>query len=403
MSVIVAEPSGQPRSAHPRPADRFAGLDLEQLPSPCYVIDLAQLRRNGQILAQVQAAAGCKILLALKAFSTWSVFSEIRPFLAGTCASGYYEARLGFEEFGGEVHVFSPAFTEGDIGRLLEIADHISFNSLHQWERHGRRILECPREIQCGLRVNPRVRVAATELYDPSAPRSRFGILASEMPSELPSGVTGIHFHNLCEQTLEPLLRTLESVERDFGHLLRQARWFNLGGGHLITRAGYEVDDLIHLIQRLKSSYGVEVYLEPGEAVVLNAGIVVGTVQDVVHRGHESVAITDLSATCHMPDVLEMPYRPALWDSYEFGETPYSYRLGGNTCLAGDILGDFAFDAPVRPGQRLAFDNEALYTMVKTTTFNGVPHPAIATWDPDVRELRVVREFGYEDYKKRLS
>lgn len=391
------------QSAHPRPADRFVGLDLDQLPSPCYVVDLAQVRKNGRLLADIQAAAGCKILLALKAFSTWNVFPQLRPFLAGTCASGRHEARLGFEEFGGEVHVFAPAYTTEDMDCLLAIADHISFNSLTQWELHRPRIQGHPRKIHCGFRINPRVQVAATELYDPSAPRSRFGILASEAPSSLPPGITGIHVHNLCEQTLQPLVQTLERVEAEFGHLLHQAQWLNLGGGHLLTRTDYPVNELIALVQRLKSTYGVEVYLEPGEAVVYYAGIVVGTVQDVLNRGADSVAVTDLSATCHMPDVLEMPYRPALWDSFEFGQTPYSYRLGGNTCLAGDVIGDFGFAAPLRAGQRIAFDNEAFYTLVKSTTFNGVPHPAIVTWDSDTRELRVVREFGYDDYKRRLS
>ena len=391
------------RSNHPRPVDRFKGLDLAQVPSPCYVVDLEQLRRNGRLMAHIQAAAACKILLALKAFSTWSAFPEIKPFLAGTCASGRHEARLGFEEFGGEVHVFAPVFTDTDMECLVEIADHISFNSLHQWERHRPRIQGQARSIQCGLRINPRVQVATTEMYDPSAPRSRFGVLASELSDILPEGITGLHVHNLCEQTLGPLLRTLEAVERDFGHLLHQAKWLNLGGGHHLTRAGYEVEELIALIRRLKSTYGVEIYLEPGEAAVLNAGIIVATVQDVLERGPESVAILDLSATCHMPDVLEMPYRPALWDSYEYGQTPHSYRLGGDTCLAGDVFGDFAFPAPLRPGQRIAFDNEALYTMVKSTSFNGVPHPSIATWDPETGELKVVREFGYEDYKRRLS
>ncbi|MEM0969556.1 MAG: carboxynorspermidine decarboxylase, partial [Verrucomicrobiota bacterium] len=382
----------------------FVGFNPYDVPSPCYVLDRAYLRRNARILGRLQKDTNCRILLALKAFAAWQVFDDLKGNLAGTCASGLNEAKLATKHFGGEVHVFSPGFDSLTFPSILEIADHVSFNSLSQWQRFGSEALatEGPR-VSCGLRINPQCRVAEHTIYDPSAPRSRFGILASEFGESLPPGVEGLHVHNLCEQSLDPLVKTVQAMERDFGHLLPSLQWLNLGGGHLLTRDDYEVSGLVQLLRRLQADYGIEIYLEPGEAVVDNAGVFVTTVLDVIERGPNSVAILDASATCHMPDVLEMPYRPALWDSWGEREQPHSYRIGGNTCLSGDFFGTYTFPEPLQVGQRLVFDNEAMYTMVKTSTFNGLPLPSIATWDSDTEELEVARTFGYEDYESRLS
>jgi carboxynorspermidine decarboxylase len=380
------------------------GIDIPQIaqlaPSPAYVVDLGRLRHNLAILDQVQQRSGAKILMALKAFAMWSTFPLIRQTLHGVCASSPWEARLGREEFGGEVHSFAAAFKESDVVELLSISNHLVFNSFNQLERF--RPLWEPSGVSIGLRVNPEHSEGHTEIYDPCAPNSRLGIPLAEFEGRSLSGVEGLHFHTLCEQLFEPLQRTVRVFEEKFGQYLRGMKWLNLGGGHHITRAGYDIDGLVELIKYLKEKYQVEVYLEPGEAVVIGTGLLVGEVLDIVDNGMQ-IAILDVSATCHMPDVLEMPYRPAITNGFDPDEKPCTYRLGGPSCLAGDVIGDWSFEQPLKPGDRLVFEDMSHYTMVKTTTFNGIQHPHLCTFEPKTGELAVVRSFGYQDFRSRLS
>ncbi len=384
----------------------MTGIDinriLELAPSPAYVVDLGRLRHNLAILDEVQRRSGAKILMALKAFAMWSVFPLIRETLRGVCASSPWEARLGFEEFGREVHSFAAAFKESDVVELLRVSNHLVFNSFNQLERFRPLWEKEAGRVSVGLRVNPEHSEGHTAIYDPCAPKSRLGIPRQEFDGRPLEGIEGLHFHTLCEQLYEPLERTARAFEEKFGQFLPQMKWLNLGGGHHITREGYDIDALVELVRYFKGKYGVEVYLEPGEAIAIGTGILVGEVLDVVHNEMD-IAILDVSATCHMPDCLEMPYRPAITGGYDPGEKPYTYRLGGPSCLAGDIIGDWSFDRPLKPGDRLAFEDMAHYTMVKTTTFNGIQHPAICTYEPETGELKVVRRFGYEDFRSRLS
>jgi carboxynorspermidine decarboxylase len=408
---------------------------LELAPSPAYVVDLGRLRHNLSILDEVQKRSGAKILMALKAFAMWSVFPLIRETLHGVCASSPWEARLGREEFGREVHSFAAAFKESDIVELLSTSNHLVFNSFAQlerfrplWEREAGR-------VSVGLRVNPEHSEGHTDIYDPCAPKSRLGIPYAEFvrrsgsprqsslrlrsgndgdsrcaeegslsgeEGRFLSGVEGLHFHTLCEQLFEPLARTSKAFEEKFGAFLPQMKWLNLGGGHHITREGYDIDGLVELIKYYKGKYGVEVYLEPGEAIAIGTGILVGEVLDIV-QNQMDIAILDVSATCHMPDVLEMPYRPEITGGFDPRVKPHTYRLGGPSCLAGDVIGDWSFDRPLKVGDRLAFEDMAHYTMVKTTTFNGIQHPAICTYEPVTGELAVVRRFNYGDFKSRLG
>jgi carboxyaminopropylagmatine decarboxylase len=384
----------------------LTGIDipkiLELAPSPAYVVDLGRMRHNLAILDGVQQRSGAKILMALKAFSMWSVFPLIRETLQGVCASSPWEARLGREEFGGEVHSFSAAFRESDVVELLEISDHLVFNSFNQLERFRPLWERYAGKVSIGLRVNPEHSEGHTAIYDPCAPKSRLGIPRREFEGKSLAGVEGLHFHTLCEQLFEPLERTAAAFEEKFGQFLPRMKWLNLGGGHHITREGYDIDALVELVKYFRGKYGVEVYLEPGEAIAIGTGVLVGEVLDVVNNGME-IAILDVSATCHMPDILEMPYRPGITGGYDPGEKPYTCRLAGPSCLAGDVIGDWSFEQPLKPGDRLAFEDMSHYTMVKTTTFNGIQHPAICTWEPDTGELKVVRRFGYEDFRSRLS
>ena len=371
-------------------------------PSPAFVVDLGRLRHNLAILDDVQKRSGAKILLALKAFSMWSVFPLVSQTLHGVCASSPWEARLGREEFGREVHSFSAAFKESDVAELLTTSNHLVFNSFNQLERF--RPLWEPQagRVSVGLRVNPENSEGHTEIYDPSAPKSRLGILRSEFEGKSLEGVEGLHFHTLCEQLFEPLERTARAFEEKFGGFLPQMKWLNLGGGHHITREGYDVDALVELIRYFKRKYDLEVYLEPGEAIAIGTGILVSEVLDVVHN-EVAIAILDVSATCHMPDILEMPYRPEIQSGFPAGEKGHDYRLGGPSCLAGDVIGDWSFEQPLTAGERLAFLDMSHYTMVKTTTFNGIQLPHICTFEPQTGELKVVRSFGYQDFKNRLS
>lgn len=371
---------------------------LQGVQTPYFVIDEETLDSNLQILKRVMDESGAKILLAQKAFSIYQCYPQIRSVLCGSTASGLYEARLGFEEMGGETHVFSPAYQDHWFDELLDYAGHIVFNSLSQWQHFKDRALA--RGKSCGLRINPMHSTQDHAIYDPCVEGSRFGVLRDALNGADLSGIEGLHFHTLCEQNVDALVETLDVVERDFGDLLQQMKWLNLGGGHHITRADYDIDTLIQTLRRLRKDYDLDVYLEPGEAVVLNAGYLVTSVVDLVHNGMD-IAIVDASAACHMPDVIEMPYRPPLEHSGETGERAHTYRLGGPTCLAGDVIGDYSFDQPLAVGDTLVFDDMALYTMVKTNTFNGMPLPAIYRGSAHTGAT-LVRSFGYEDFKERL-
>lgn len=372
---------------------------MDRLPTPCYLVDESLIRRNLEILAGVKERTGCKILLAQKAFSMYALYPLIGKYLDGATASGLFEARLGREEMGKENHIFSPAYREDEFDEITGLCDHIIFNSFAQLEKFGSQALAAGREI--GLRINPECSTQDHAIYDPCSPGSRLGVTAENFRPELLQGVSGLHFHTLCEQDADALAQTLEAVEARFGEYLPQMKWLNFGGGHHITRADYDIDLLCSLISRIQEKYSVQVYLEPGEAVALNAGFLITTVLDTVHNGMD-IAILDSSAACHMPDVLEMPYRPPLLDSGKAGERPYTYRLTGPTCLAGDVIGDYSFDAPLAPGDRLIFGDMAIYTMVKNNTFNGMNLPAIILRHEDGSD-QILRTFGYEDFKCRLG
>jgi len=384
----------------------MTGIDipkiLELAPSPAYVVDLGRLRHNLEILDRVQQRSGAKILLALKAFALWKTFPLIRQTLHGVCASSPWEARLGREEFGREVHSFAAAFKKSDVVELLGISNHLVFNSFAQLERFRPLWEKEKGRVSIGLRINPEHSEGHTRIYDPCAPGSRLGIPRGEFESRSLEGVEGLHFHTLCEQLFEPLARTAKVVEENFGNYLSKMKWLNFGGGHHITREGYDIDGLVELIEHFQGKYGVQVYLEPGEAIAIGTGLLVSEVLDVVHNRFDT-AILDVSATCHMPDVLEMPYRPEIFGGFDAGTKPYGYRLGGPSCLAGDVIGEWSFDEPLSVGKRLAFLDMAHYTMVKTTTFNGIRHPHICTFEPETGELKVLRSFGYEDFKNRLA
>ncbi|MEK3789158.1 MULTISPECIES: carboxynorspermidine decarboxylase [Paenibacillus] len=375
-------------------------MKFEELPTPCYVVDEGLLEKNLKILRGVMERTGCKIVLAQKAFSMTTMYPLIGEYLSGTTASGLYEARLGYEEMGKENHIFSPAYREDEIDEIIEICDHIIFNSFSQLERFKDRALKGGRSI--GLRINPECSTQEGHaIYDPCSPGSRFGVTLEHFRPEQLEGVEGLHFHTHCQQNSDDLETTLNAVEEKFGPWLSQMKWINFGGGHHITREDYDIARLEKCIKRMQEVYGLEVYLEPGEAIALNAGYLVTTVLDTLQNGID-IAVLDTSACCHMPDVLEMPYRPPLFGSGEVGEKPHLYRLGGQTCLTGDIIGDYSFDQPLKSGDRLTFGDMAIYTMVKNTTFNGMALPAIAVQRKD-GDCEVVRQFGYNDFKMRLA
>ncbi|TDB03244.1 carboxynorspermidine decarboxylase [Halomonas marinisediminis] len=384
---------------------REQGLDfnVRACPSPAYVVDDALLRRNLERLGEVQAASGAKILLALKGFAMWDTFPLVRQYLVGTTSSGQDEARLGAETFGGEVHCYSPAFTEEELRVVLRYADHLSFNSPGQWRRFRETIATAPRRVSCGLRVNPEHSTGEVPLYDPCASGSRLGTRARDLTPEDLEGLEGLHFHTLCEQNSDDLETTLAAFEARFGHYLGDLEWVNFGGGHHITRDDYDIERLVRVIRGFRERHPhLTVYLEPGEAIALNTGYLICTVLDIVDNDGP-IAILDTSATAHMPDVLEMPYRPEIIGGGKPDEKAHTYRLGGQTCLAGDIVGEYSFDAPLAIGDRLVFTDMAHYTMVKTTTFNGIRLPSICRIDEASREVRTVRTFGYVDYMQRLS
>lgn len=379
-------------------------MDKTQLKTPCYVVQERKIRDNLEILKEICDETGCRILLAQKAFSMYSLYPLIGKYLNGATASGLFEARLGYEEMGKENHIFSPAYREDEMDEILRYCDHIIFNSPSQFKRYRDRVKAAGRSM--GLRINPECSTQEGHaIYDPCAPFSRLGTTAGkfreEMTEEDISGLDGLHFHTLCEQDADALAVTLKAVEEKFGEYLYGMKWLNFGGGHHITRPDYDRELLKRCIRHVQETYGVDVYLEPGEAVALNAGILLTEVLEIVDNGMQ-IAVLDASAACHMPDVLEMPYRPPVKDSGEPGEKAYTYRLAGPTCLAGDVIGDYSFDRPLHPGDRVVFEDMALYTMVKTNTFNGMALPSIA-WRDESGRVSLVKSFGYEDFKGRLS
>ena len=366
--------------------------------TPCFIIDEKNLLRNLEILKRVKDNTGCKILLAQKAYSCYATYPLIAKYLDGTTASGLYEAKLGKEHFPGEVHVFSPAYKREDFEQLLDIADEFVFNSMAQLKKYAPAAKARGKGV--GLRLNPECSTQDHAIYDPCSPGSRMGVRACDFDEGALELLDGFHMHTLCEQNSDALAKTVEALEEKFGKYLCRVKWLNLGGGHHITRPDYDIPLLEKTVRRLQDTYGVQVYLEPGEAVVLNAGELNGTVLDIVSNGID-IAVPDTSAACHMPDVLEMPYRPPVLDSGQPGEKKYTYRLAGNTCLAGDVIGDYSFDMPLRIGDRVTFLDMALYTMVKTNTFNGTPLPDIL-YRKSNGELLTVRTFSYDDFKSRL-
>ncbi|VAX22458.1 Carboxynorspermidine decarboxylase [hydrothermal vent metagenome] len=376
-------------------------IDPARIPSPAYVCEEEKLRANLKLLADAQDEAGCDIVLALKGFAMWSVFPIVREYLRGVSASSVNEARLGHEEFGGQMHYYAPAIKENEIAEVVRLSDHITFNSFAQLRLYRAKVMASNEKIGIGLRVNPECNVVETEIYNPCVRHSRLGITAKEFYKGSIDGVTGLHFHALCENSADDLEIALGAVEDKFGSVIGRMEWINFGGGHHITRPGYNVDKLVRLVRSFKKKYGVKIILEPGEAVALNAGALVATVVDIV-RNEIEIAILDTSAAAHMPDALEMPYRPQIEGSAGPNVHPHTYRLAGGTCMAGDVIGDYSFPEPLAIGARLVFCDMLHYTMVKNNAFNGVPLPSIGIYRAD-GTYHQVREFGYDDYKNRLS
>lgn len=376
-------------------------IDISTLPTPSYLVDQRLLIKNLELLSSVKERTGCKILLAQKAFSMFSVYPLIAKYLDGVTSSGVMEARLGYEEMGKEVHTYAPAFADHEMDDVIRYSDHIVFNSFHQWNKFKDKVKNSGKQIECGLRLNPKYSEIDTDIYNPCFTGSRLGITPEQFQPDQLDGIDGLHFHTMCEQNSDTLERTLKVVDDTFGSYIKQMKWLNFGGGHHITRSDYDIETLIRCIQFAQDTYGVQVYLEPGEAVALNTGYLVSTVLDTIENGMH-LAILDTSAACHMPDVLEMPYRPHIIGAGLPNEKTYTYRLGGPTCLAGDIIGDYSFDAPLKEGDKLIFYDMAHYTMVKNNTFNGMNLPSIALYSQK-NGLQIIKQFGYEDFKSRLS
>ncbi len=377
-------------------------IDFNALPTPFYVVDQGLLRKNLEILRTVQQRTGCKILLALKGYSMYATFPLIGQYLAGITASSLFEARLGHEEMGKEVHIYAPAYLDREFDEILQYCDHLVFNSFDQWNHFRDKVRGVHgKTIECGIRINPEYSEIKTPLYNPCYLHSRLGVTFENFRPDDLAGISGLHFHTMCEQNSDTLERTVQIVDQKFGDSIRKMKWLNFGGGHHITRPDYDIEALVRSIMYFKDKYGIGIYLEPGEAIALNTGFLAASVLDIVDNGMP-IAILDTSAACHMPDVLEMPYRPDIIGAGRPGEYAYTVRLGGLTCLAGDIIGDYSFPQPLKPGDRLVFCDMAHYTMVKNNMFNGVNLPAIALYD-ETEGLKIIRQFGYEDYKSRLS
>ncbi|MFA0960173.1 carboxynorspermidine decarboxylase [Roseivirga sp. BDSF3-8] len=377
-------------------------INFDRVPTACFVLDEAKLRRNLETMRYVQEQSGARIILALKGFAMFSAFGLIKEYLHGTTASSLHEARLGYEEFGNEVHAYTPAYFDNEFDELLGYCNHITFNSPAQWERFRGKVQSSNKKVSCGIRINPEYSEVETDLYNPCAIGTRLGVTADQLGSTLPEGIEGLHFHTLCENDSYALERTLRVIEDRFGPLLHQAKWLNLGGGHLMTRKGYDLEHLIELIRHLRETYEVEVTMEPGSAVAWETGYLTSTVEDIIDNHGIGAVVLDVSVSAHMPDCIEMPYKPRVLGARDAEPGEPGYRLGGLTCLAGDYVGDYAFDAPLQIGDRVVFDDMMHYTMVKTTFFNGVRHPSIGIWHED-DTFELVRKFGYEDYRNKLS
>lgn len=378
-------------------------IDYNKIPSPCYVIEEDLLRRNLALIKRVKELAAVNIILAFKAFALWKVFPIIREYIPFSTASSKFEARLALEEMGSPAHTYSPAYTEADFPEILRCSSHITFNSLSQFARFYPMVQADGGRVSCGLRINPEYSDVETDLYNPCAPGSRMGVVRDLLGDKLPEGIEGLHFHTLCESTSYDLEKTLAVVEERFGTFLPQIKWLNMGGGHLMTRQGYDVDHLIRLLNDFHAKYpNLELIMEPGSAFGWQTGFLMTSVVDVVENHGIQTAIMDASFTCHMPDCLEMPYKPRIRFATDPVEGKPTYRIGGNSCLSGDYMGDWSFDKPLQVGDRLIFEDMLHYTTVKTTMFNGIPHPALAMLTSD-GQLQLLREFGYEDYKNRMD
>ena len=378
-------------------------IDINKLPSPCYVMEEKLLRDNLSLIKSVKDRAGVNIILAFKAFALWKAFPIVREYIPFSTASSKFEAQLAYEEMGSLAHTYSPAYTDADFPTIMRYSSHVTFNSLSQFERFYPMVkADCCR-VSCGLRINPEFSDVETDLYNPCAPGSRMGVIRDHLGDELPEGIEGLHFHTLCESTSYDLERTLAEVERRFGCFLPKIKWLNMGGGHLMTRKGYDVDHLVELLKGFKAKYpNLEVIMEPGSAFAWQTGFLLTTVVDIVENHGVKTAIIDASFTCHMPDCLEMPYKPRIRFATDPVEGKPTYRIGGNSCLSGDFMGDWSFDKPLSVGDRLIFEDMIHYTIVKTNMFNGIPHPSLAMWSAD-DNLVMFREFGYEDYKNRMD
>jgi carboxynorspermidine decarboxylase len=379
-------------------------VDFTQIPDPCYVIEESLLRSNLEKISQVSRAAGVEIILAFKGFSLWKVFPIVREYISGTAASGVHEATLAAEEMKTLAHTYSPAFTEKEFQKVMEVSSHITFNSLDQYKKFSERLKSFPRAISAGIRVNPEYSEVKTALYNPCAPGARLGITADQLGDCLPEGIDGLHFHTLCESTSFDLEKTLEAFESRFRKLLGQLKWVNMGGGHLMTRKDYNTDHLVQILKAFKTRWpNLSVLLEPGSAFAWETGFLLASVVDLVENSGIKTAILNVSFTAHMPDCLEMPYQPRIRDAYqEVLPGKPAYRMGGNSCLAGDYMGTWSFDEPLKCGDRILFEDMIHYTIVKTNTFNGVPHPSIGIWNEQTG-FKLLREFGYADYKNRMD
>lgn len=378
-------------------------IDLNAIPSPCYVMEEKLLRNNLALIKRVKEEAGVNIILAFKAFALWKSFPIVREYIPYSTASSKFEAQLAFEEMGSPAHTYSPAYTEADFPAILKYSSHMTFNSLSQFDRFYPLVKADGHGISCGLRINPEFSDVETDLYNPCAPGSRMGIVRDLLGETLPEGVEGLHFHTLCESSSYDLERTLQEVDKKFGTLLSQVKWLNMGGGHLMTRKDYDTAHLVSVLRAFKTKYpNLEIIMEPGSAFAWQTGFLLTTVVDIVENKGIKTAIIDASFTCHMPDCLEMPYKPAIRNATDAVEGKPTYRIGGNSCLSGDYMGDWSFDKPLEVGDKVIFEDMIHYTIVKTSMFNGIPHPSLALWSKE-DELVLYRSFGYEDYKNRMS
>ncbi len=378
-------------------------IDIKKIPSPCYVLDEDLLRKNLELIKSVKERAGVEIILAFKSFAMWGAFPIIKPYISFATASSVNEARLAFEEMGTKAHTYAPVFTDGEFDSILKYSSHITFNSLSQFERLKKRVENYAENISLGLRINPEFSTVETELYNPCAAGSRLGIPPSEMPKKLPDEIEGLHFHTLCESNSFDLEKTLDAVEEKFGQFLPQLKWINFGGGHLITHKGYDVEHFVNILKAFREKWNIKIILEPGSAFNWGTGVLISSVVDIVQNHGIKTAMLDVSFAAHMPDCIEMPYQPLIRGALNKADQgKHIYRMGGNSCLAGDVVGDYSFEKELKIGDRIVFEDMIHYTMVKTNMFNGVTHPSIAIWNEN-KGLVILRKFNYEDYKNRLG